>query len=174
MAKNTSFIKLLQEKQGFLIAVYLTLIVQLFVTFAIVYQFRNHPSLSKATKQSFIIYFLLSFGLILLITLVPMPPWMKLVLFTLFAITNGAMLHQSTYKLPESLITQALGGTIGVFVCMTIAAVVLAIIGIDLSWMGLLFLGAFIGLLIASLILMFTSKSKEEKKNSKFYKKSRC
>jgi FtsH-binding integral membrane protein len=166
-----AFGKLLKAKQGFLTSVYVTLIVELLITFAIVYQFRNHPALSKATKQSFWVYLLLSLGLILLLTLVQMPIWLKLLLFTAFAVVTGGLLHNATYKLPTALIDKALWGAIGVFAAMTIVAFVLAAAGVDLGFMGLIMLGALIGLLVASLIIILTGNARgEDNKLTPLYK----
>ena len=97
---KSSFTTLIKQKQGFLTSVYMTLIIELCVTFLIVYQFRNHPALAKVTKQSFWMYLLLSIGLILILTLVSMPVWLKFIVFTLFAAVAGGMLYQASYRFP--------------------------------------------------------------------------
>ena len=163
MVKNSNFTLLVKKKSGFLTSVYMTLIIELFVTFFIVYQFRNHPTLSKFTKQSFWIYLFVSLGLILILTLIPMPIWMKLIVFTIFAGVTGGMLYNASYMVSIELINQALIGTIGIFIGMTILAVGLAAIGIDLSFMGLILLGALIGLLVASLVVRLMSNEKTSK-----------
>lgn len=160
---NKEFITLLKQKKGFLFSVYMVLILQLAITFSIVYSFRNMPNLSKATKQSILVYMLLSLGLILLLTLVPMPIWLKFILFTLFAIVNGGLLHSVSAVLPVELINQSLIGTIGVFVALSFVGFILAAFGFHLGWLGLILLAGLIGLLVASLIVMFMSKSKEMK-----------
>lgn len=154
------FGSLIKQKQGFLVSVYSTLIFQLLVTFGIIYSFRNHPQLSNATKQTFIFYLLLSLGILLLISLVPMPTWLKLILFTLFAVLEGAMLHSASVLLPKGLIDKVLISTIGIFIAFTIIGVVLAYLGIDLSWMGLILLGCLIGLLVGSLVTIFLDKER--------------
>jgi FtsH-binding integral membrane protein len=160
MAIKPNFVDLLYKKQGFLLQVYGTLIVELLVTFFVVYSFRNHPSLAKVTKQSFLLYFVITIVLILILALVPMPPIIKFLVFTLFAIVIGGMLYNATFLIPKEFITQALSGTIGVFVAMSIVGIVLASMGIDLGWMGLILLGALVGLIVASLIVMFLDKNK--------------
>jgi FtsH-binding integral membrane protein len=145
------------KKQGFLLSVYGILIVELLVTFFVVYYFRDHPSLSKITKQSIIIYFIASMGLVLLLVFVPMPIWLKFVLFTILSTVLGGLLHQASALLPEELVTQVLAGTIAVFVAMSVVALILASMGIDLSWMGSLLLAALVGLIVASLIVYIVS-----------------
>lgn len=143
------------NKTGFLFAMYATLIAQLFITFAIVYWFRDHPKLSAATKQSFWIYLLLTLGILLILILVPMPPILQLLVFAVFAAVFGAMLHQATVKIPEATIDKALRGAIAVFVVMSIIGMVLLMAGFDLAWMGWILFAALIGLLIASLVVFF-------------------
>jgi len=160
MAVKSDFLGLLQKKQGFLLQVYGTLIVELLVTFFVVYSFRNHPSFAKATKHSLFLYFILSIILILILVLVPMPPIVKFLVFTLFAIVIGAMLYNSTFFIRKELITQALTGTISIFIAMSIVGIILASLGIDLGWMGMFLLGALIGLIVASLIVLLLDKNK--------------
>lgn len=166
------FAKLLQQKQGFLLSVYATLIIQLAITFAIVYGFRNHPTLSKATKRGFLFYLLGSLGLIVLLTFFNFPPWLKLIIFTLFSVLTGAMLHNASVAIPAPVITQALAGAIGVFIAMSIFAVLLAAAGVDLSWMGLILFVAMIGLFVALIVFMFFGKTRDEetKKMTPLYK----
>jgi len=146
------------NKLSFLLAMYATLIVQLFITFAIVYWFRDHPKLSAATKQSFWIYLLLSLGLILILAFVPMPPWLQLVIFTAFAVVTGAMLHKASAVLPKETIDSALKGAISIFVTMSIVGVVLLSLGFDLSWMGWILFAGLLGLLIASIVVILIPK----------------
>lgn len=155
MAKPNLFV----GKEIFLTQVYLTLIVQLFVTFFIVYSFRSHPTLSKATKHSIFLYLIVLLGLIILLTL-PMPIWLKLLIFTIFAMVNGGLLHNVSAIIPQQFITQALLGTIGIFIALTFVGVIIAMMGINLSWMGFILFGALIGLIVASLIVLIFDKNK--------------
>lgn len=167
-----SFIKLLKQKQGFLTAVYLTLVVQLVITFAIVYKFREHPTLSKATKQSFFVYLFLTIGIILLLTMFNFPPWVRMLLFTVFSVVIGGMLHNASAKVPAALVTQALSGAIGIFLGMTVFAFVLAGLGVDLAWMGIVLFAGLIGLLIAYIIMWLADKRRdpETKKMTPLYR----
>lgn len=160
-----NFGKLLKEKQPFLMSTYGLLVAELVVTFAIVYAFRNSPAAKKITRQSILLYFALTFGIILILSFVPMPDWMKLVLFTVFAVVIGGMLHSITVVVPRELVDNALKGTIVIFVCMSVFALLLASMGVDLSWMQLVLFAALIGLLVASLLAMFFSP-----KSSKIHK----
>lgn len=161
MARGSqSFTKLLKQKQGFLLSVYGTLIVELMITFFIVYGFRNHPALSNATKQSLLTYVVVSLALIFILSMVRMPVWLKLIVFTLFSIVTGALLHNATVFLPAATINQALIGAICIFLALSIVGIVLAALGYDLSWMVWMLLAGLVGLLVAHLILIFLDKNK--------------
>lgn len=163
---QVSFVRLLKSKLRFVSSVYITLILQMIITFVIVYRFRNHTKLSNATRQSFWLYMLLTLGIIILLSIVKMPIWLKFLLLTVFSVVNGAMLHHVSRFIPVDIISQALTGTIAVFVLMTVFGFMLAATGIDLSFLGLFLLGALVGLLAASIVALFIKNAGE----SRFYK----
>lgn len=153
-------LKNLKNQKWFLAAVYTTMIIQLLLTFGIVYSFRQHPLLSNATKQSFILYFIMLIGLLLLMILVPMPLWLQFLLFTIFAIVQGAALHSVTSMLPRELIDQTIISVIGIFITFTVFGIILASFDIDLSWMGMMLFAAIIGLLIGYITMIFVNDKK--------------
>lgn len=157
-----NFGKLLKNKESFLLSTYALLIVQLSITFFMVYAFRNNKTFNKVTKQSFIVYFLLTFGLILILSFVPMPIWLKIIIFTVFAVVMGGMLHNASIAASVNIINNALYGAISIFIAMTIFAFILAAMGVDLSWMMIILFAALIGLIISSLLVMFFA-SKDSK-----------
>jgi modulator of FtsH protease len=160
-----NFGKLLKKKEGFLLSTYALLIVQLAITFFMVYAFRNNKTFNKVTKQSFIVYFLLTFGLILILSFVPMPIWLKLIIFTVFAVVMGGMLHNASIAASVNIINNALYGAISIFVAMSAFAFILAAMGVDLSWMLIILFAALIGLIIASvLVMLFASKDSKLQK----------
>lgn len=160
-----NFGKLLKNKQSFLLSTYALLIAQLVVTFFIVYAFRNNKAVSKVTKQSFIVYFLLTLGLILILSFIPMPIWLKIVIFTVLAIVFGGMLHNASVAVSINIVNNALYGAISIFIAMSVFAFILASMGIDLSWMMIILLAALIGLIIASvLVMLFASKDSKLQK----------
>lgn len=158
--KKQTFGALLKQKQGFLLSTYGLLIGQLVLTFAIVYVFRNSETVDKITNQSIFIYLFLTLGLLLILAFVPMPSWLKLIVFGLFAIVMGGLLHKSSRLTSKESVDNALRGTIAIFVIMTIIGVCFAAMGVDLSWAQLLLIAGFIGLFVASLlVLIFSPKS---------------
>lgn len=160
-----NFGKLLKKKEGFLLSTYTLLIIQLAITFFMVYAFRNNKTFNKVTKQSFIVYFILTFGLILILSFVPMPIWLKIVIFTVFAIVFGGMLHNASVAVSINIVNNALYGAISIFIAMSVFAFILASMGIDLSWIMIILLAALIGLIIASvLVMLFAAKDSKLQK----------
>jgi FtsH-binding integral membrane protein len=153
-------LSLLKSKLPFLMEVYTTLIIELFITFGVLYYLRKNRNSPIAT-QSFWLYLGITFVLILVLAFIPMPVWLKLVLFTMFSLVFGALLFKgSGGRVPEELINKALIGCIAIFVGMSIFAFILASFGVDLSFMvGYLF-AALIGLLVAWVILAFVKEPK--------------
>jgi FtsH-binding integral membrane protein len=149
---QVNFVALLKQKFGFLLSVYVTLIIQFIITFMIVFQFRNNTKLSNATRQSFWIYAFVSLGLIIILNINTLPIWLKFIIFTFFSIVNGALLHNATQFIPKEFITEGLQSTILIFAVMTIVAFILAYLGVNLNFLGMILLGALIGLIAATIL----------------------
>ena len=154
-----SFGTLLKNKSSFLLSTYTLLVAQLAITFGIVYAFRNNPKVATITRQSLLLYFVLTLGLILVLSFVPMPDWLKLVLFTVFAVIFGGLLHSTSIVIAKEHVDNALKSTVAVFIAMSIFGVILAYFGFDLSWLMLLLIAGLIGLLVAGLLIMTLNKS---------------
>lgn len=169
----SSFLELLKEKQTFLYKVYIFLILELCVTFFIVYYVRNHPTFSDITKTSFLLYFVLSLAIISCITFIPMPIWLKVILFTMFAILFGGLLHQISYKIPREIVDSALKNTIAIFVIITLVSFCISMLQIDISWLGIYLLVGLLILIVVSFTIQFTGQKYDEtnpNKVSKLYK----
>ena len=164
---QASFGLLLKQKMGFLLSVYVTLLIQFIITFMIVFQFRNNTKFSNVTRQSFWTYFFVSLGLIVVLNIKFLPIWLRFFIFTIFAMVNGALLHNASQFIPKELITQGLQSTILIFVIMTIFAFILASLGINLSFLGMILFTALIGLIVATILHMIVGK---DDKNSQIYK----
>jgi len=122
---------------------------------------RRHPLLANATThRSLLVYGLLAFGVLIIMMAIPMPIWLKLFLFTVFAVLQGMFLHAATALLPKEVIDQALIGAIGIFVAFAVLGTIMAAFGIDLGFMGMILFGMLIGLLVASVVLLFLDKEK--------------
>ena len=164
MVTRNTFLKLLKTKQYFLYEVYAFLIVQVSLTFFIVYKFKDHPYFSEVSRQSFFLYCFTCFGIILLLTLIHMPTWLKCLLFTLYAMFFGCLLTQSTKYISRDIIDQALITTLTIFICMTLFGFILVLFNINISWMYMYIIFALLALIGSSLVLYVF--------NPEFYHKS--
>lgn len=159
---------LISVKKEFLVKVYMTLIAQLCITFAIVYLFRFPPEkMPKTAKKQVIAYSIVSLLIVILITMFNFPSWAKLLLFTVLSVMFGMVLHYTSAYASVELITQALMSCIGVFLCMSVFAFVLASLGYDLGFMILYLIAAIIGLLVASIVVFFLGGKKKLSKTHK-------
>jgi FtsH-binding integral membrane protein len=147
-----SFLKNVKAKQGFLFAVYAVLVAELVLTFVIFSYLRKHDL--KIVHQSMWVYLIVILGLVLVLSMIPMPSWLKLCIFSILSVIIGAYLQVISDKVSDKVIKHALYGTIAIFISMSLIAVLLAAMGVDLSFMGMILLGALLGLFIASIIVM--------------------
>lgn len=154
-----NFKKLLKTKQTFIITIYSTLIIQLLITFIVLYLLKKHIILSSSLiKKYFLLYIILFIGIVIILIFIPMYSWLKLIIFTLLSIIIGIILYNISSFMPKTIIEQALIGTIVIFIGISIITFILSILNINLDLVGLVLLGAFIGFIISSIIL-FKNKS---------------
>ena len=126
----------------------------------VIYAFRNNEKAAKITNQSMIVYFVLTIGLILLLSFVPMPSWMKLLIFTIFAVVIAGLLHSTSRLVSKEFVDNALKGTIAIFIIMSVLGVLFAAIDVDLTRMQLILFAGLIGLIVAMvLVLAFSPTS---------------
>ena len=151
-----SFIDLLIKKKGFLTAVYATLIVQVAISFAVIYKSRSYPELFAYNFPKLMGLFVLSLMLVLAITLVAMPMWTQFVLFMLLSLVLGAILSFIASRFSLHVVRQALISAVSVFAMMTVVGVVLAALGIDLSFMLFVLLIALLAFILATVVIAFT------------------
>ena len=183
-----NLMQLFNEKKGFLTLVFANLIVQLGITYYVMMHFNENLSKNEKAKQSFTQTFLMLFiqlGIIFILALVPMPAWLKFILFTIFSYTFGITLSYVSTPSNAAIIQAAVAGTISIFAAMFAFGLLLILFGIQLglnfgmflffSLLALilfqvvsLFMGAFsvihkvltiLGLLIFSLYIVYDTNS---------------
>ena len=128
-AKKTNILKLLKEKQGFLILVLSNLIVQLGITYYIFLK----TDLQEYKKYQWLIIASL-FIIIFIIALVPMPIWLKFILFCIFSVLEGLLL--SILKTPDNkeLINASILSGLSIFAFFALIGTVLISIGVNLGY----------------------------------------
>ena len=128
---TNQFIRLIGEKKGFLAKVFLNLIIQLCITY---YVMMNYPA-SKEDKIN--MYFWLAFAfqvaIIFILALVPMPSFLKFILFSLFSTSMGFMLSTIKNIVPYNIIEASIMGAGSIFVTMIAVGLFLTLTGINLG-----------------------------------------
>ena len=129
LSKN-DFIKLLANKKQFLVYTFGNLVLQLFITFILFFNITS----KMIGNNMFIPLIIASFIIILILALVPMPPIMKFMVFTLFSITIGLMLVFIKNDVNENIIKAALVGVLAIFFVMFLFGVILILFDINLGF----------------------------------------
>ena len=152
--------RILKKKAPFMGVVIALLIVQLLLTFFVMerlYKNTKFQDFLEKNKVYMVLAFLLPFVIILILAFVPMPMYMKLLLFSLFSIAFGILLSMvRRYATPE-LIRAAVVATLGIFVSMFVVGIVLSGLGYDLFWLGMILFVVLLILVIAGVIMLFTN-----------------
>ena len=155
----SNFSSLLNEKKGLMIMVFANLITQLGITY---YVMTN----TKVTKKDIhnLKYWLLSvismFVISCILSVVPMPSWLKFILFSVFSYIWGILLAFFKLKVNDTeLINMAMLGTISIFAIMFLIGAFLLATGIELGLKTGLFLFYSLFLLIIAQIFNIFHKS---------------
>ena len=150
--QSADFLKLFNEKKQFLLLVFSNLITQLGITY---YIMMNHSD----KIPSFTILFVSQIIILLLLSFVPMPSFIKFILFSIFSLLFGLFLSGLNKRVANKDIIQiALLGTLSIFGLMFFIGALLIAFGIQLGIkfaMGLFF--SLLFLIIVRLIMLFSS-----------------
>jgi FtsH-binding integral membrane protein len=144
------FISILNNK-NFLLLTFSNLILQLGIT----YYFMEYYKEKLTTYQNIGLWIAI-FSLIFIIGMVPMPMWLKFILFSIFSSLFGISLSSLKNNVSDQLIQFAVLGTISIYFTMFFIGVVLILFGIQLSlWVGLLLFYLLLSLILSQIISIF-------------------
>jgi FtsH-binding integral membrane protein len=144
-----TFINLLNDKKMFLIYVFSNLIVQLGITY---YVMMNYTI--KNTTMTNLLLFIFQIVMIFILALVPMPAWMKFILFSAFSTSFGIMLSSLKTQVDNNIIQTAILGTMGIFASMFGAGLGLILFGVKLgSQFGLALFCALVLLVVSTIVI---------------------
>lgn len=145
---TTNLLQLMYEKKEFLILVFSNLIAQLGITYYI---------MERTNKIDINIWplFIAQLIIIFVITLVPMPEYVKFLIFCVFSYIFGLMLSKLKAKFSPQLINIAIQGALSVFGIMLAAGVALILGGINLGYkFGAILFWSLLALIVARLVLV--------------------
>jgi FtsH-binding integral membrane protein len=150
--------KLLYAKKVFFMLILINLLIQVAITYYVHINF-NRVELTKDDKVRRLLIIgahILSFVFIIILDVVPMPNWLKFILFSLFSVTMGIILEDIKPYVDEETIRTAFIGSISIFVLLFAFALALVSSAIQLPYkigLGLFFV--LLVLLISSIIQYF-------------------
>ena len=147
---------LIVSKKEFFILIFANLIAQLGITY---YIMQKTPAADK-NAINFWLLFGIQIILIFVLVLVPMPSWMKFLVFSVFSYTFGLSLARLKTSYDPAMIQTAIMGTIGIFGAMMAFGVFLIMTGIKLGYqIGLALFYALLLLIIVRIVFMFMPSS---------------
>jgi FtsH-binding integral membrane protein len=154
----SDLMNLIVSKKEFFILIFANLITQLGITYYI---------MERSDKSAFNFWLLFGIQIIIIcvLSLVPMPSWMKFVLFCVFSYTFGLLLGNLKMKYDPTMIKSAIMGTISIFGVMMAFGLILIMTGIKLGLQfGLALLFALLLLIIVRIVYMFIPSSSTYKR----------
>ena len=143
---GSNLLNQIYKKKEFLILIFANLIAQLGITYYIMNKTENNPF-------GFWPLFFIQLILIYVLVLLPMPPILKFLIFSIFSYTFGLMLSQLKEKYDPALIDIAIKGALAIFTFMMTFGITLAGFNVYLGYRFSAFLfWALLALIIAKLV----------------------
>ena len=148
-------ISLLKGKKELMILTFANLITQLGITYYVMTN-TNVTDKDKTNMKHFVLI-LLTFIIIYALAVIPMPIWLKLILFSAFSYIWGILLASFKLKInDDSLINMAMLGSIGVFLTMFLIGAFLLASGVVLGFKtSIILFFSLLALIIAQIFSLF-------------------
>jgi FtsH-binding integral membrane protein len=154
---KVNLLRLMYEKKEFLILVFSNLIAQLGITYYVM--------LKTNTDISIWPLFFAQLVIIFVITLVPMPEFMKFLLFCLFSYIFGLIFSGLKKNFSSDTINLAIQGALTVFGLMLATGVALIAGGINLGYrFGAILFWSLLALIVARLVFVLGAKMNQANK----------
>jgi len=148
---NKNIFKSILNNKKFLLLTFSNLILQLGITYYFMETYKE-----KLSTYQIVGIWIAIFSLIIIIGFIPMPMWVKFILFTIFSSLFGIILSSLKNEVSEQLIQFAVLGTMSIYFTMFLIGVILILFGIQLSlWVGLLLFYLLLSLILFQLISIF-------------------
>ena len=163
MGKLQDFSTLVRSKKDLLVCIFVTLMIQISISFATMKLDKTHHILGRAggLLQS-IILVIIMFALIFAMSSPNTSFHMKQILFGIFSIVVGLILSQMTYIINYPAIVEAsVIATLVNLGLMLLLGIIIVYFKYDLEWMGCFLFIALLVLIVTRLLSMFSKDSKE-------------
>jgi FtsH-binding integral membrane protein len=153
---------LLFEKRDLLVKTFANLIVQLGITYYAMEKFSEEKDKDKKSKNVTILVIIYLFAFVIILGFIPMPTWLKLILFCGFSYGAGYLLSNLKVVAGEEVIQTAILGTMSIFGIMFALGLFMLLSGIKLGFRtGLILFYSLLFLILARLLNYFTAQSSD-------------
>jgi FtsH-binding integral membrane protein len=153
---------LLFEKRDLLVKTFANLIVQLGITYYAMEKFSEEKDKDKKSKNVTILVIIYLFAFVIILGFIPMPTWLKLILFCGFSYGAGYLLSNLKVVAGEEVIHTAILGTMSIFGIMFALGLFMLLSGIKLGFRtGLILFYSLLFLILARLLNYFTAQSSD-------------
>jgi hypothetical protein len=132
-ANLSDLFNLITSKKEFFIMIFANLIVQIGITYYVMEKTNIGPD-NKETKNKIKMLGFLQIGLVIVLGFVPMPSWIKFILFCVFSAIWGYMFSSVRPLVGEENVKMAMMGAISIFALMFAFGVTLILSGIRLGY----------------------------------------
>lgn len=154
---KVNLLRLMYDKKEFLILVFANLIAQLGITYYVMIRTSQMVSIWPLFIAQLIILFV--------ITLVPMPEFVKFILFCLFSYIFGLTLSTLKKKYSSDMINVAIQGAITVFAIMLASGIALIAGGINFGYrFGSILFWSLLALIVARLVFVLGANMNQANK----------
>lgn len=155
----SNLFKLITDKKEFFIMVFANLIAQIGITYYVMEKV-NLDVNDKETTLKIRLLGVLQILIVLILALVPMPSWLKFIIFCGFSVVWGCMFSVFRSAFGEDAVKMAMMGTISIFALMFAFGAGLILSGIQLGYkVGLMLFYFLLILLLIRIIQLFIPSS---------------
>ncbi len=156
--------KALREKAGFLAAVFGVLLFQTSLAYGVMTYAARQPRAQAALRRFFWLLMLLMFGLVIAISMLPVHPAVKFLLFAVVSCIMGIVLSRVAALASEEIVRAAAVGTVAIFAAMLAVGTLMAVMGWAPTWLGGVLFAGLLLLLVARVVTSFMPKATASKK----------
>jgi FtsH-binding integral membrane protein len=133
-ANLSDLFKLITTKKEFFIMIFANLIVQLGITYYVMEKINTDPSNKYISSVYRILAFVLILVLVISIVILPLPSWLKFIIFSITSALWGYIFSKLRLVVGEETIKMAVTGAISIFALMFAFGVGLIVSGIKLGF----------------------------------------
>ena len=163
-ANLSGLFKLITDKKEFFIMVFANLIAQLGITYYVMEKVNLDVNDTETKKQVRYLGYL-QILIVIILALVPMPSWLKFIIFCGFSAVWGYMFSTFRQVVGEDAVKMAMTGTISIFALMFAIGLGLILSGIQLGYkVGLMLFYFLLILLLIRIVQLFIPSSSLTKK----------